>query len=605
MKISIFSASLSACALLAGATLSGCGPAGISTVQYLIKAIGRRGQKPFVDTEYVKNLPQTGGGIGLFVAQPVAGGHDADLTHFGAGCERWLQLYAAGQPALTATPSWWNVNDARIGLGQCDFTAGPKTAPAWSKALGGVDVAVGTLTGSGDNLDLSYQLYGADGKPWDSPVEASGTADFIAAHLPEIALDLDSIEAVKSATMPAATGLSAADLGVLGAYPWFYHYGAVVPDALSSQVDQLGQHNALAALLKIENGRGHTIGDWKPAFDTALEGAPGNTIVCAAIAATETKLLTSYGTIFRTLAAKNPSNYLLFDSRYWCDKVANNAAQEQFDAEQAVDCAPDNAEAWYNLGRALLDQSEAIRAGRKNQNLDESSRLGIEKQHARAEAVFMECVHRDPKYPAWSELSETAAIHHDAATAESALWQEIQVNPYDWTAYRWGFHWLSPRWNNRPAELLHLTQIAADNSAHVWISGKDLKTALTSINRADLLPELLSEIEANDPQNGSAWTESGNLALTLPKKDIPTARADFEHALAADPQYCYAYGGLGMIILVNDKNPAKAEPLFRKAIALYPKEASFHYGLSLCLAKEGRMAESRQESAIEKEILPG
>jgi len=587
-----------ALAALALASLSGCMPAEMRAGEKLLVGViraHRPAPRPVADANFAESLITSVNGPGLFVGQPVTNGRDVGLTQFGAGCGRWLHLYASGQLGMSRTPSWVYADDVRIGLRQNDFCLRPANLRDWARALGGIDSAAGTLTGSGQNLALTYQLYDPDGVPIGPAVQAKGSPVAIVTALPEMAAKLDVLLGVKPLDAPVATGLSPGDLRAIGSVGWAYLYPGRLPAGVESSLARLSKTDALAGLMCLELSHFHLDAGWKPFCGRLWDQAPENSLVLSAIANSQGDYAAQYLRITEDMAARYPNNYLLASAIFNENQMAGDVEEEMAAAKRAVQTDPQNAEAWCNLNYALVDENELERhskAWRHKYQALQARLLVLEKE---SEACAEQGVKVNPLYaPGWRQLGLSAMMQCCAREAHDETWQALKVDPNNYDAYRQGLDLFSRDWNLNPVELVRMAWAAAAHSDHVFLYGEYLKDRFAKAGELNALPPILEVMEQKDPFNITSWTTAGDLELDGPKPNFAAATQDFDHALAMSHTSCLAWAGLGRVLLEQNQ-AGRAEPLIRKALAIDDSIGAIHLELSQCLAKEGKTAEAKAE----------
>ncbi len=127
--------------------------------------------------------------------------------------------------------------------------------------------------------------------------------------------------------------------------------------------------------------------------------------------------------------------------------------------------------------------------------------------------------------------------------------------------------------------------------AKVAIRHGDTKTAGVLLKKATALGQ-------HNPEVLTAW---GHYLLW--QKRYEEARAAFDRAIAADPNFVQAHIELGDTLLLSKRQPSEAADAYRSAIAIDPKNARVHYSLANALAKSGDLdgAEAELRQAVQLE----
>ena len=96
----------------------------------------------------------------------------------------------------------------------------------------------------------------------------------------------------------------------------------------------------------------------------------------------------------------------------------------------------------------------------------------------------------------------------------------------------------------------------------------------------------------------------GNFGVLPPREAYPKAEAAAKKALEIDEGLSEAHGQLGFETLFYERDWARAEREFRRAIALNPSNAFAHDGLSMYLAALGRFDEALAEIKRARDLDP-
>jgi tetratricopeptide (TPR) repeat protein len=111
--------------------------------------------------------------------------------------------------------------------------------------------------------------------------------------------------------------------------------------------------------------------------------------------------------------------------------------------------------------------------------------------------------------------------------------------------------------------------------------------------RSEAVREFEEELRL-DPTNANAAYELGEIHRKA--GDLARARALFEKAMSSYPDFADAQLGLGRV-LVSSREPERALPHIRKAIALDPQSDVAYYQLSLAYRALGYAAEQQKALA--------
>jgi tetratricopeptide (TPR) repeat protein len=109
--------------------------------------------------------------------------------------------------------------------------------------------------------------------------------------------------------------------------------------------------------------------------------------------------------------------------------------------------------------------------------------------------------------------------------------------------------------------------------------------------RYDEANAIFQQIVAADPNNKLAWYDLGYISQV--RNDPTTAIADYDRALAADPNYTPAM--YNKAILLESSNVDGAIDLYRKILTIDSKASTTHMRLGLLLDRKGDKADARNE----------
>ena len=108
-----------------------------------------------------------------------------------------------------------------------------------------------------------------------------------------------------------------------------------------------------------------------------------------------------------------------------------------------------------------------------------------------------------------------------------------------------------------------------------------LARSLVNLGRADEGRKWLEKAIKSNPQNYSAWYQTGLLEL---EHSPDSARSAFERSIAIQPNFAASHRELGMLFF-KEKNYAAAVPHLERAIALGMRDARLHNFLGICLSQ--------------------
>jgi tetratricopeptide (TPR) repeat protein len=126
-----------------------------------------------------------------------------------------------------------------------------------------------------------------------------------------------------------------------------------------------------------------------------------------------------------------------------------------------------------------------------------------------------------------------------------------------------------------------------------------LARALAKLGRTDEARSWLEKAVESNPQNYGAWYQMGSLDGGNKSK----AKADYEKALAIQPNFSLAQRELGMLFFQEKDYPSAAIHL-EKAIALGLNDARLHNYLGICYAQTSRAVKAIHEHQRAIELDP-
>lgn len=133
-----------------------------------------------------------------------------------------------------------------------------------------------------------------------------------------------------------------------------------------------------------------------------------------------------------------------------------------------------------------------------------------------------------------------------------------------------------------------------------WVRYHFGRLRLLQRDREGAAREFAAALEL-DPSLVDARFNLGQVLFGLGRTD--EARAQFEAALAADPEHAGALNGLGALVL--DADPRAAEDCFRRALALDPTYVDAANNLGVALERQGREPEARAAYARARALRAG
>jgi tetratricopeptide (TPR) repeat protein len=594
-----------------------------------------------------EKLVPVGSGPGLVVCEPVSVNADASTTDFGAGCGRWLHLTVSGQPALGQTPLWSSLERAQVELGRTDLRLTLPQAKGLASILGVTHVAVGRITGSAAHCTLTYQLWAVPSGRAAVPVlQATGTSTQVLAQLPQLAKRLAAQIGLPNAPLPAVVAAKPADMALLGHLLWYA--GTTPTPAETKQMQTLTVRLPLAGLFLVNTNGLLTDQQWDADARALLTQQPDNPLLWAQIAKSAPHLVHDVAARLARNRQAYPKNYLYAVTDAWTQRMFQQTNLERRAAEQSVQDAPRNPDAWLTLGSTISQEGESLRLGRFASDLSAHDWTFLNSVYPQ----WLHCVYKsvtlDPLFSlAWSRVAEAATFEGQTRLADQAFWKSIALHPNDPEYYAWGLQMYQDKWGGDPGKLNKVAQdlaampyptVAAGLVAVKMLKGNEQVPNQFFGPRQILLTSLLARTQQAIAKNSSdaqahydqavgldlagrhseALVEYKNVALLRPSEVdshlnlgdaydksgmTKEAVAEFRQAVTLAPDSALVLYDLGWDLKHQGQLP-EAEAEMRKAIKLSPTYAEAHYGLGEVLMEAHREREATPEYQQAAQLNP-
>ena len=559
--------------------------------------------------------PGSVSGAGPVVCEPVGSGPDAD---FGAGCALWLQMEVGGQGAMGKTPSWAGLNRARAELGRDDLRLSAAEAAPLAGMLGATHAAVGTLSGAGTSLTLTYQIVSLPaGTPVGAALTLSGTRDQIVAGLPGLAKTLAERLGAASPNVPASVGLSPAELETLAA-----NRRGTLTDAQETALFALAARDPLAGLVVLSRRPDRTQAQENAAPRTLLSQAPDNPLVWEAVAGMNTKALISQAARLDALALRFPHNHLLDGAQVFRARATDDRKAEQKAASRMVADAPGAPNDWLRYAETLSNQADDVRHGRISAAMPPAEEAIVTALYPRQQTASMKATALDPTFTrAWLGLAEAATAAGDTVVADRALGKARTLSLPPHTIFdeaaavvEWALQMYQPKWGGSPAKLAEFANFASEqdgqNDQVVQVFADSLGTltqdaGVEGLDGKALQKKLLDAHLIRKRAAAVARPGDSRSHLALAKAlwtsgDVPGALTEYRTACGLLPKSAVARFDLGYLLhyqLETQHYPGtydEAITRLQEAVQIDPDYLKAYLELNYCLKNTGRFAEATQ-----------
>ena len=455
--------------LVLSAAISGCvGPlasrVGTEAGQAVRGGPPEESQPPYLQATDISTISPVDSGPGIVVCEPVVEGADPATADFATGCTRWLHLTVGGRPEFGRTPRWFSLERVPSELGRKDLRIGRTEAGQLASILGVTHVVVGEVVGAPGAATLSLAVLTVpESTPVGEPIVVSGTHEELRRQLPAVARRIATRLGADETWSPAEPALTKEELRLIGSLRGFPPFTMTQQDF--DQLRGAGQKSALPSLYR--NWYWHSVhGSTLSELATLFELADENALVWgeATRFAKLHPLAIPPGTDtdIEPLLGRHPDNAVLNRAATHLHLAAKRFKRARMSAAQAVTCNPADPESWRAWGQTVYETAHNIRQGRfpsdmTSEELEQTARL-----YERQALIHERAVELDPLYASgWHSLSTAAAFFGDGELAETALWESLELNPGDPSAYDWGLRLFRPEWHDDKEQQQRVAQLAA------------------------------------------------------------------------------------------------------------------------------------------------
>lgn len=553
-------------------SLAGCGPE-LRLASDAIRKINKatRPKKAAINpAQYVQALTPQTGGPGLVVFDAVC---DAPDDHaFAAGLTRWLHLQSAGQPSFGQSAPWGVFRNMEGPLGISNARLSGQKAVDGARYFGATHFVTSRFRRLGQEkflLELQVHDVKAPAKGTIS-VQMAGDKTKIIAALPSLAAQIVKATGGQSVVIPK-TLLLAADFALLGKYPHKLKYEESVAPADATRLRALQSKDALAALVAGRLAfRETTDSDaWFENARALARLAPQNALAWSDIGNQDAERLAPFATPIETLAAKYPRNALLAFAEMKLAQHQNKGAVGVQHAERAARAAPQNSVMWQFLSDAHADQAAGIRRGRYARDVTSSEWKKLNAIYANGYASALQATKLAPRDAStWAELAD-AATFVDAEEALLALDKALQIDPNNAAALSIGMQLTQTKWTGDIERYVAFAKDAATRADKFDFNAFNVINVLREAKRTQDLVQILETAHKTAPQSASISAELGQWHH-YNDRNYAKARPLYQAALKIDPHNASALNGLADLTYFLDANNAEAERLYRLAYKLRP-----------------------------------
>lgn len=568
---------------------------------------------PLTQWTPVDQLTLAGSSPGLVVCEPVAAQAGAGTADFGAGCGRWLHFTVAGLPQMGQTPLWSSLGRAESELGRTDLRLSLPDARRLASILGVTHVAIGQIIGSAAHCTLSYQLYAVPGGTAVGPtLQATGTQAQVLNGLPALARRLAALLGVPKPRLPVTLSATPSELGLLGQLAWYPDDN--LPPLQFRQLQAMAARLPLAGFFLVNTVGEYNSPPWNGAVKTLLAQEPDNGLVWAQIGYSGPGLLAlSQPQLARNLQAF-PQNYPFAAAETWVQRRLQNANAERRAAEQTVQNAPRNPDAWLTLGSTISEEGDRVRQSRFASELTSGEWRFLNSVYPQWLYAVFQSAQIDPLFgKAWDRVSKAATFAGHMRLADQALWKDIALNKNDPGAYEWGLQMYQDKWGGSLQKLNLIAQTMASLPYPIVSQGLYAAKLLRDnegepnqflTQRQALLSRLLTRTQqaiARNPGDAQAHYDQA-YALSLAGHK-PQATVEYQNVVLLRPSDPRAY--LDLADEYDQRNmllPAVAA--YRQALRLDTTSAVGHYGLGWDLKEQGKLPQAEAELRQAVKLAP-
>lgn len=544
---------------------------------------------------------------GLIVSDPVAG--SPELNSFAAGCGRWLDLIAAGQPELGRTPLWEDRGRVTQELKRHTMQFTPADSASLHSMTGATVAAFGTLVGKPTACTLTYRLYALPGgAPIAPSLTKSGDEGQILAALPGMAQQIDMALGVPSPRVPKSVGLTPAQLSQMitiatGPLPRISDIAVLA---------KLAELSPIAGCYYLDTNARLDQALLAHALKTLMAQQPENALMLAHIGYAQPAALRRYAALTKALFARYPKNALLAHAEVWEQRIWGNRDQERKAAERTVSDSPESPSSWLTHAYTVRQIADDLRQGRFASDISQSEWADLSRLYGLQEDMHLHATRLDPHDGhAWLELAESSTAFGDMATASHAMTEALALDPDKAEVYCWALQMYQPKWHGNPATLQRFATLSA---AEPWADSEGAIAIAESLKSADLTAQadtVLANYVARErkevakfPTEASPhWNLAAALAAQGKSSNLREATLEYRTAEHFMPNAPSIHRALASVLYTRGRD-SDAIAEYRIAIALYPFSSSDHAALGRILKHDHQFPQALAELHLAMRLDP-
>jgi tetratricopeptide (TPR) repeat protein len=289
-------------------------------------------------------------------------------------------------------------------------------------------------------------------------------------------------------------------------------------------------------------------------------------------------LLTPHIARLSALRRRYPHSYALAHADVWMNRVGGTRKGERRAAEDAVQGAPRNPDAWLALGWTVSQEAHKLRIGRFADGISAEEWQFLKIVYPLWERAAARAAELDPQHElAWARLAEAATFSGSHGVAEDAFRKSETYTADKEEVYSWGLQMFQTKWRGEKADLDRVAEAAANAEYRTTQSAGYIAQQLTEAGykaHSDrLMNRWLAWVDgrlAKDPDDPYAHWDKASLLYHMGRKPAACREYDLVTKLlpkSVEAQYAFADALLGLGADV------RSIPEYRKVLELDPQHA--------------------------------